>query len=47
MFNAFLNFKTTLPKQNGYQTIHTTLFDAKSIIEAQIRTFDMHKIAEF
>lgn len=36
-----------LPKQNGYQTIHTTLFDAKSIIEAQIRTFDMHKIAEF
>ncbi|TEY03590.1 bifunctional (p)ppGpp synthetase/guanosine-3',5'-bis(diphosphate) 3'-pyrophosphohydrolase [Campylobacter sp. US33a] len=36
-----------LPKQNGYQTIHTTLFDAKNIIEAQIRTFDMHKIAEF
>ena len=36
-----------LPKQNGYQTIHTTLFDTKNIIEAQIRTFDMHKIAEF
>lgn len=36
-----------LPKQNGYQTIHTTIFDAKNIIEAQIRTFDMHKIAEF
>ncbi|TQR60332.1 RelA/SpoT family protein [Campylobacter troglodytis] len=35
-----------LPKQNGYQTIHTTLFDSKNIIEAQIRTFDMHKIAE-
>lgn len=36
-----------LPKQNGYQTIHTTLFDTKNIIEAQIRTFDMHNIAEF
>lgn len=36
-----------LPKQNGYQTLHTTLFDAKNIIEAQIRTFDMHKTAEF
>ncbi|KGI56904.1 potassium ABC transporter ATPase [Campylobacter sp. MIT 97-5078] len=36
-----------LPKQNGYQTIHSTLFDTKNIIEAQIRTFDMHKIAEF
>ncbi|MCX2682465.1 bifunctional (p)ppGpp synthetase/guanosine-3',5'-bis(diphosphate) 3'-pyrophosphohydrolase [Campylobacter sp. MIT 21-1685] len=36
-----------LPKQNGYQTIHATLFDTKNIIEAQIRTFDMHKIAEF
>lgn len=36
-----------LPKQNGYQTIHTTLFDTKNIIEAQIRTFDMHKIAEY
>ena len=36
-----------LPKQNGYQTIHTTIFDTKNIIEAQIRTFDMHKIAEF
>ncbi len=35
-----------LPKQNGYQTIHTTLFDSKTIVEAQIRTFDMHKTAE-
>lgn len=36
-----------IPKDNGYQTIHTTIFDDKSIIEAQIRTFDMHRIAEF
>lgn len=36
-----------LPKQNGYRTLHTTLFDDKSIIEAQIRTFDMHKTAEY
>ena len=36
-----------LPKQNGYQTLHTTLFDTKNIIEAQIRTYDMHKVAEF
>ena len=36
-----------LPKDNGYQTIHTAVFDDQSIIEAQIRTFDMHKIAEY
>ncbi|MDR0761419.1 MAG: RelA/SpoT family protein [Campylobacteraceae bacterium] len=36
-----------IPKDNGYQTIHTTIFDDKSIIEAQIRTFDMHNVAEF
>jgi len=35
-----------IPKENGYQTIHTTFFDNKSIIEAQIRTLDMHKTAE-
>ena len=37
----------TLPKENGYSTIHTTLFDDDGIIEAQIRTFDMHKTAEY
>ena len=36
-----------IPKENGYQTIHTTVFDNKSIIESQIRTRDMHKTAEF
>jgi len=36
-----------IPKENGYQTLHTTVFDSKSVIEVQIRTFDMHKNAEF
>lgn len=35
-----------IPKENGYQTIHTTVFDSKSIIETQVRTRDMHKTAE-
>ncbi len=36
-----------IPKENGYQTIHTTLFDDTAIIEAQVRTHDMHNTAEF
>ena len=36
-----------IPKDNGYQTIHTTVFADSSIIEAQIRTYDMHKTAQF
>lgn len=36
-----------IPKQNGYQTIHTTVFNDAMIIEAQIRTFDMHNTAEY
>jgi len=36
-----------IPKENGYQTIHTTVYNQNSIIEAQIRTFDMDKNAEF
>lgn len=36
-----------IPKDNGYQTIHTTLFHENSIFEAQIRTFEMEKVAEF
>lgn len=35
-----------IPKENGYQTIHTTMFDDTAIIEGQIRTYDMHKTAE-
>ncbi len=36
-----------LPKDNGYQTIHTTLFDDDGIVEAQIRTREMHRLAEY
>ena len=36
-----------LPKDNGYQTLHSTLFFDDDIIEVQIRTEHMHKIAEF
>jgi len=36
-----------VPKENGYKTIHTTLFDEEGIVEAQIRTAKMHKLAEF
>jgi len=36
-----------VPKENGYKTIHTTLFNEEGIVEAQIRTLDMHRLAEF
>lgn len=36
-----------LPKENGYQTLHTTLFHESGIYEVQIRTFDMHRTAEY
>ena len=36
-----------LPKENGYRTIHTTLFSDEGIVEAQIRTRQMHQLAEY
>ena len=36
-----------VPKENGYKTIHTTLFKEEGIIEAQIRTEQMHHLAEY
>ena len=36
-----------VPKENGYETIHTTLFNEEGIVEAQIRTKNMHRLAEY
>jgi GTP pyrophosphokinase len=36
-----------VPKENAYQTIHTTVFHNAKIFEIQIRTKDMHNIAEY
>ncbi len=34
------------PKKNGYQSIHTTILDDGKPVEVQIRTYQMHKVAE-
>jgi len=36
-----------VPKENGYKTIHSTVFSEDGIIEAQIRTQEMHHLAEY
>ena len=46
LVSRFKDYVAT-PKENGYQTIHTTVFYNSKIYEIQIRSFDMHSIAEY
>ena len=46
LISRFKDYVAT-PKENGYQTIHTTVFYNSKIYEIQIRSFEMNKVAEF
>ena len=46
LISRFKDYVAT-PKENGYQTIHTTVFYNSKIYEIQIRSFEMNTVAEF
>ncbi|MBP9490985.1 MAG: bifunctional (p)ppGpp synthetase/guanosine-3',5'-bis(diphosphate) 3'-pyrophosphohydrolase [Aliarcobacter sp.] len=46
LISRFKDYVAT-PKENGYQTIHTTVFYNSKIYEIQIRSFEMDSVAEF
>ena len=46
LISRFKDYVAT-PKENGYQTIHTTVFYNSKIYEIQIRSFEMNKVAEY
>jgi len=46
LISRFKDYIST-PKENGYQTIHTTVFYNSKIYEIQVRTFEMNRIAEY
>jgi|SaaInlStandDraft_7_1057024.scaffolds.fasta_scaffold30983_2 (p)ppGpp synthase/HD superfamily hydrolase len=47
VLNNRLKDYITIPKPNGYQSIHTTIFFKNQPIEVQIRTEDMHNFSEY